>query len=102
MHLDQLAYQGQPDSQPAVGPLERLVCLREHVENGVQLVFRDADAGVPHARDGLALVLFDRHRDSPTRFGELGGVVEQVAEDLHQSLRICVQPLRIVIYADAN
>ena len=50
VHLDQSLHQGQADAQPALRPLQRVVHLREHLEDAGQLVGGDADAGVLHRR----------------------------------------------------
>ena len=53
VQLHQKAHQRQPDAQTALGAVERIVDLREEVEDGCELLRGDADAVVAHAEDGL-------------------------------------------------
>src|SRR6266849_100727 len=44
--FDQAFYQGQPQPQPALAPIQTAVRLGERLENMRQLVGTDADAGI--------------------------------------------------------
>ena len=63
------------------------------------IVGGDADAGVPHPHDHLAALPLGRQPDPAARLGVLGGVVQQVAEDLLQPGRVGVQPDRLAAAA---
>src|SRR5438093_3250520 len=71
----------QADAQAVVAARRRAVSLREQVEDLLQTLGRDADAGVAH-RDGdrVPLTGADRDQDLTAR-RELEGVADQVEED---------------------
>ena len=57
---------------------------------------RDADAGVAHPQHGLVAVARQRvSRDLAARVGVLGGVGQQVADDLRQAHRVGVDQQRL-------
>ena len=92
MHLHQPLHQRQADAEPALRPLERAIDLREHVEDALELVGRDAAPGVLDRHHDVAVP----HRSAVTEIVPpgrrvLAAVVEQVAEHLRQAHRIGVQ-----------
>ena len=91
VHLDQPLHQRQADAQPALRALQRPVHLGEHVEDAGQHLGRDADAGVPDPDHRLLAVPLDGEPDAPAALGVLGGVVQQVRQDLGQPGQVGVQ-----------
>ena len=53
MQLNQPLHQRQPDPQPTLRPLQRTVHLREHLEDRLEIVGRNADPRVAHADRGF-------------------------------------------------
>ena len=91
VQLHQAAHQTQADAQAALRPLQRTVFLREQVEDVRQHFGVDAGTVVLHAHEDAILVpAFRREDDLPAVRGVLGGVVEQVGENLRQPRRIGV------------
>jgi hypothetical protein len=90
VHLDQPADEAQPDAKPALLPLQRPTDLREYLEDGSQLLRRDAHAVVLDAHDGVAPVPLDGQPDVSARRGVAGAVVEQVGEHLRQPGAVAV------------
>ena len=84
VHLDQALDQREADAQAALRPFERPIYLGKHLEDPRQHVGRDADAGIAHAHHGVASLALDGERDLAAALGVLGGVVEQVGDDLCQ------------------
>ena len=95
VHPDEVAHDRQPDAEPAARPVERRVALREEVEDEGQEIGRDADPRVPDPdRDAVALAL-RRQPDGATPRRVLGGVAQQIADDLRQTRRIGVEAHRV-------
>jgi hypothetical protein len=80
----QVAADGQAEPHPLVTAAEAPVHLHEGLEDGVQHVGRDADAGVAHVHVHLAALPLARHAHGAVGIGELHRVGEQVDEHLHQ------------------
>ena len=55
VHLDQLADDGQADAQAALRAIERLIDLREQLEDARQHLGGNADAGVLHLEHRLVV-----------------------------------------------
>ncbi|OEZ52482.1 hypothetical protein DUGA6_61160 [Duganella sp. HH105] len=89
----QLAADGGAQAGAAEAPRHRRVGLREGIEDRLQPLRRDADAGVLHGDPQLALGRAGAQADAAGG-GELDGVVEQVAEDLAHAQLVAVQPGR--------
>jgi hypothetical protein len=53
MQLSQCLDERQAYAEPGPRALERPIDLREHVENALELIASDADAGIAHADDHL-------------------------------------------------
>ena len=64
--------------------LQGTISLREHLENMRQHIRRDADAGVLHPDHHRFALLSGVYPNAATPFGELGGVVQQVEQQLGQ------------------
>ena len=77
--------QRQSQPQAAGGALERGVNLEEPIEDPADLLVSDANAVIDDADDGTASVRLDgqAHVAAPRR--ELGGVAQQVMNDLRQA-----------------
>ena len=96
--LDEAPADGQAEAGAAVPPRGGGVGLRERLEQHVELLGRDADAGVAHReaqrRRGLTL-LHEPHRHRHlAALGELDGVADQVGEHLAQAPRVAAQEPR--------
>ena len=86
VHLDEVADQGQPQAQAAVGARRRAVRLAEPVEHVGQELRRDPDAGVrrPAGRPDRP-PRTEAHVDAPGRGRELDRVRHHVPHDLLQA-----------------
>ena len=96
--LDEAPADGQAQAGAAEAPRGGGVGLRERLEQHVELLGRDADAGVAHLeaqrRPVVPLVHEpDGHRHLAA-LGELDGVADQVGEDLAQAPRVAAQGRR--------
>ena len=96
VHIDQPPHQRQANAESALRPLQRPINLREHVEDAGQHVAGDADAVVSHADDGITPFPFGGEPDVTAPLGVLGGVVQQVQEDLSEPDGIGVQMDRLL------
>ena len=92
VHLDEPANQGETDAQPTRGPIERAVGLREQLEDHAAA----SPARMPTPESVIRIVTcgaFLRATvkiDPPSGIGELGRVVQDVAEHLRQPGRVAV------------
>src|SRR5688572_3127327 len=88
MHFDQAANQSEPDAQPALSSAGRVLDLREHFKDTGQHIRQDADAAIAD-RDHYTVALAPRGEpDSSCGIGILGGIIEEVRNDLLQPYRI--------------
>ncbi len=95
VQLDQIAHQREADAQPALRMPSARMALRKHVENVRQRIGRDSGAIVVH-RDHHVLTFAARaQRDAAARCGVLGGIVEQVGEDLREAHHVRLQHDRL-------
>ena len=85
---DDLPGQGQPDARALLGPGLRSVDLGETVEDPLEHVGRDADAGVLDRHGHGVVLVLDVDRDLAALGGELEGVGQQVEDDLLELVRI--------------
>ena len=86
--LGQLAREGQPDARALVRPVVVACHLKQAVEHSLARVLGDAGAGVLDLDADDRLVLDQPHRGSAPRGRELQRVVDEVAEDLVEDVRI--------------
>ena len=91
VHLDQPAHEREPDAEAALRSLPRPVDLREHVEDAVEAVGRNARTGVLDRDHGLVIAPLDAHGDGAAGVGVFAAVVEQVAEHLSETHRVGAQ-----------
>ena len=68
--------------------------MRERLENSLQILGVNADAVVAHGQHRFVAALFERDGDPAARLGVLGGILDQVADDLSQSARIATDVQR--------
>ena len=102
VHLHQALDQAQADAQPALGAVEAPLGLHEQVEDVRQLLGGDADARVPDPEHRAPPSRPAVSADVAARVGVLGGVVQQVVEDLLQPGRVGVQADRVVGQVDES
>jgi hypothetical protein len=76
--------------------LERIVHLREQVEDRAQMLAVQADARVPHAHHHVGALHAHGQAEQPALGGELRGIAEQVGEHLGQAVRVGVERQRPV------
>ena len=90
-------YQGQPQTQPAAAAVERAVGLKECLEDRGKQLRLDSRAGILyHDHCALAIgILGQPDRYAATRVGELGRIVQQVAQNLSQARPIGQHPNRL-------
>ncbi len=84
MQLDEGADERQADAEAAVAALERGFDLGEHVEDMPKHLTGDANTRVADLYDDVAALPFAAEPDSAAAFGVLGGVGEEVCEDLRE------------------
>ena len=88
MGLDNRLGDGQAEADARDRALGRRARPVEALEQPVLLRGRDADAGVLHLDERLAVVRRQPHADAPTLGGELHGVGYEVVEHLSQSVAV--------------
>ena len=88
MHFDQLADQGEPDSEPPLAAFQRRFGLPEWFKDTGQDLRINADAVISHADQEVVFVDTRRQPDAPSSIRELRGVVQKIGDDLIQSHRI--------------
>ena len=88
VHLGEFLHDGEPDAQPAFRAGDRTLALREQLEHVGQLLGRDADAVVPHLDDDVLAFEPGGQPDPAPALGVLGGVRQQVHDDLLDSRRV--------------
>ncbi len=84
---------GQAQASALVGARISFADLGKGLEQGVELVVGDADAGVGHAEEDAALIVFShgekaRRHGHAAGMGELEGVADHVRQHLLQSRRV--------------
>ena len=88
VELDQVADDGEPETEAAAPPRRGAVGLAERLEDVWQEARRDALAGVGDANLRLAAGLNDVHVDAPAGRGELDGVREEVPHHLLEAVGV--------------
>ena len=96
VHLDQPLHQHQPDAEPALCAIQGEIDLHKHIKDSRQHLPGNAGAVIPDANSDPFVVAPGRHPDVPARTGVLGGIVQQVGEDLSQPRRVSDQPEGVV------
>src|SRR6185437_339423 len=85
VHRREAAREAQADAETAIGGgAAAAIDAREHVEDAIDLLERDADARVDHADARDAALARELDADALPFGRELRRVMQQVAEDLHQ------------------
>ena len=84
----------QPQSHALPGPRIGFVQAVEFLEDLVQLVRRDPDAGVPHADQKARLVAAAADQDPTTRRGIADRIAQIVPHDPAQQVRVAAHRLR--------
>ena len=95
VQFDETSHERQPDPEPAPRAIQRMVGLHEEIEDVSLHLGRDADPGVSHSQHGLVAFAAERDRDPAAGLGVLGGVVQQVRDDLFQTGRVALDPQRL-------
>ena len=67
VHFDEPLHERQANSQANLGSFHRAIDLREHVEDAIEHLGGDADAGIGDGYDGLGILSFGRQHDLPPR-----------------------------------
>ena len=75
MHFDQLADQGEPDSEPPLAAFQRRFGLSEWFKDTGQDLRINADAVISHTDQEVVFVDTRRQPDAPSSIRELRGVV---------------------------
>ncbi len=78
MHLGEAPDQVQPETQAALGAVQRVAHLGEEVEDPGQHLGRDAHAVVADPEDHIGSLDRDREADLAAVLGVLGRIVQQV------------------------
>ena len=84
------SWQAWTHAQARRAPVQRIVGLREHVEDLVLHRGRDADPGIPDRKQGFVSLPFERKPNIAAVRREFGGIAEQVGEDLRKPVRIAL------------
>src|SRR6185437_1674478 len=88
MHLHEHVDQCEPKPQPSTGaPLVR-GHLREHPEDVLNRIRRNADSVVSYCNRGVLLFAIQGDTDRPARVGVFSAIGEQIRDDLYHSIRI--------------
>src|SRR3954462_3015381 len=90
VHLDEAAHEREPETEPALGAIERSLTLGEEVEDAAEQILLDARAVVADGDDDLVALAPAGEGDPPARVRVLRGVGEQVREHLGEPHRIAV------------
>jgi hypothetical protein len=91
VQLDQSQYQRQANAKTTLRPLQCRGYLREHLEDVVQMLSSDPDAGIPHRHHGLMVLTLGGQPDVAPLLRVLGSVAQQVGEYLSQAARIRIK-----------
>jgi hypothetical protein len=92
VEFNQVLHERQTKSQSTGSSFRRGVNLGEHLENTIKLIRGNPNAIVFHANQDLMIHLLRRDANPATvLFGELRGVVQQVAKHLHDPRGIHVK-----------
>jgi hypothetical protein len=91
VHLHRSASQCKPNPETAAHPLRRRRQLGEQLEDAGKVLGGDAGAGVLDTHCHLGAVARGAQPDATAALGELGGIVEQVREDLGEADRVGVE-----------
>ena len=104
MHDDELFDQREADAEAAAGAVEMMIDLREQLEHFRLLVAGYAEAGVGYGDDRFVALASQRDGDAAALRRVLGGVVEQIADDLREPGRVGVEPDRLAgnVYLQAH
>ena len=96
MHLHQPPHQRQPDPQSSLRAVQGSLILDEQIEDMGQQWGGNAHPRVPHPQHhpGGSRVSREigREPDAASRIGILGGILDQVDEDLPQPRWVSFQP----------
>ena len=84
VHPGQPLHEGEADPQAALGPVQGAVGLSEEVEDPREHVGVDSHAVVSNPEDHFIPLSLDREPNATAFRSVLGGIVEQVQEDLGQ------------------
>jgi hypothetical protein len=102
MQLGEAAHECQPDAQPALRTIEGRRDLREHLEDIGQVLGFDADAGVANGDHRLVAFTLHAEPDVPAARRVLGGIVEQVEDDLCKARGIRTHAQHLVGQGDGD
>ena len=102
MHLHEVLHQRQADAQPALRLRGGVVHLHEQLEDAGEHVRGDPDAVVPDPQHRHVAVPLGRQPDAPARLRVLGGIRQEVADDLGEPHRVGVEQQRFGRDADAQ
>src|SRR4051794_23361983 len=83
--------QREAETETALAPILGTVDMGEHLEDLRKYVGSDAEPRVLDPEDDLSIVEGRRQPDLPSRLGVLGGITEEIDEDLSKSSRVGVQ-----------
>ena len=102
VELDEVADDGQPEPEAAVGPRPASADLRKVIEDVSKRVRLDADPGVTHDELGVIAVTVQRDIDAATGRGEFHGIREQVDDDLLEARGIAKDEADVRVEAAAE
>src|SRR5581483_2310211 len=100
MHFDETLCYGEPDSQSALGAIERARTLHEQVENMRKKLLGDTDSVVGDRDDGLFALLARFDPDLPARAGVLHRIHQDVRDTLNEASWVGVHEQRRIIRRD--
>src|SRR4029453_3197595 len=91
VQLDQMANEGEPDTEAALVPSAPALALLEAVEDERQQLAADAGAGVADHDLGVRVDALEGELDPAVSRRELHGVHQKIPDDLLQAIRIAVE-----------
>src|SRR5262245_18984498 len=95
VHFHQAPHQRQSNAQSVLGGVRAAPPLVEHVKDEGQHVRRDSSAVVLHGNRCLIPAPFGDQANEPTSLGILGGVVQQVGDDLREAGEVAIEEQRL-------
>jgi hypothetical protein len=96
VQVDEAPRERESDPEAALRAIDRLMELREHLEDRRQLVARDADTGVRDGDVHRGTVASRRHRDRSSAWRVFARVRQQIRDHLRDARRIRVECQHLV------
>jgi hypothetical protein len=90
MHFDDRLDERQSDAEPGIGPFRRAIDPCKHLKDAVEHIGRNADSAIADGYQDVARVAACGKPNISAARRVLGGIVEQIRQDLREAVRICI------------